>query len=317
MSKEGKGVMRSVVFFITMIKDNKQNYFLLFLLILVVNCNNTHTSVIEPKDLSTTIRYKEMEGIDPNLLSLDIYYSALIEQKKPVVIYVHGGAWSLGDKANQLENKINLFQSLNYVFVSVNYRLSPFPYEVNNSKRVMYPTHNRDIADAIKWVFDNISEYGGDQNNIALLGHSAGAHLVALTGTNPTFLNGVGLGFENIKGVAAIDTAGYDVRAKVEHGDRSYINAFGVDDNLNIEASPIHNVVKGVAYPKFFIAKRGSANRITIANNFINVLKENSISVSQVDGSIYNHNEINQAIGQVDEELITSKLVLFFKECFR
>ncbi len=309
--------MKPVVFITTMIKNNKQNYFLLFFLILVVTCNNANTSVIEPRNLFATIRYKEIEGIDPNLLSLDIYYNSLTEQKKPVVIYAHGGAWILGDKTNQLENKINLFQSLNYVFISVNYRLSPFPYEVNNPKRVMYPMHNRDLADAIKWVFDNISEYGGDSNNIALLGHSAGAHLVALTGTNPTFLNGVGLSFENIKGIAVIDTAGYDVRAKVENGNCLYINAFGVDGNLNMQASPIYNVVKGVAYPNFFIAKRGNPNRIRITDNFINALKKNSIFVSQVDGTIYNHKEINQAIGQPNEELITNKLILFFKECFR
>ncbi len=309
--------MKALTFFTTMIKDNKPNYLLSFLLILVVSCNNVHTSVLESRDLSTTIRYKEIEGIDPNLLSLDIYYSSLIEQKKPVVIYVHGGGWSRGDKVKQLENKINLFKSLNYVFVSVNYRLSPFPYEVNNPERVMYPTHNRDIADAIKWVFDNISEYGGDPNNIALLGHSAGAHLVALTGTNPTFLNGVGLSFGNIKGIAVIDTAGYDVRAKVENGNRLYINAFGVDSNLNMQASPIYNVAKGVDYPKFFIAKRGNTNRIRSIDNFINALKENSIFVSQVNGSIYNHKEINQAIGQPNEKLITNKLILFFKDCFR
>ncbi len=128
MSKEGKGVMRSVVFFITMIKDNKQNYFLLFLLILVVNCNNTHTSVIEPKDLSTTIRYKEMEGIDPNLLSLDIYYSALIEQKKPVVIYVHGGAWSLGDKANQLENPVKKLLDFTESLTPSDEKMSALPF---------------------------------------------------------------------------------------------------------------------------------------------------------------------------------------------
>ncbi len=309
--------MNPVAFFTTMIKNNKQNYLLLFLLILVVSCNNAHISVIESRDLSTTIRYKKIEGTDPNLLSLDIYYSSLTEQKKPVVIYVHGGAWNRGDKANQLKNKINLFKSLNYVFVSVNYRLSPFPYEVNNPERVMFPTHNRDIADAIKWVFDNINEYGGDKNNIALSGHSAGAHLVALTGTNPAFLNDVGLSFGNIKGIAVIDTAGYDVKAKVENGNRLYINAFGIDSNLNTQASPIYNVVKGVIYPKFFIAKRGNANRIKIADNFIRVLKENSIFVSQVDGRIYNHKEINQAIGQPNEKLITDKLILFFKECFR
>ncbi|PIE23625.1 MAG: carboxylesterase type B [Neptuniibacter caesariensis] len=309
--------MKPIFFFKPLIKNNTQSCFLLLFLTLFVNCNNTHASFIEEKHLVTTKKYKEIKDIDPNLLSLDIYYSSLTKQKKPVVVYVHGGGWVIGDKANRLKNKIKLFKSLDYVFVSINYRLSPFTYDIKNLKRVMYPTHNKDIADAIKWVFDNISQYGGDQNKIALLGHSAGAHLVALTGTNSAFLNEVGLSLEDIKGIAVIDTVGYDVKAKVKEGNPLYINAFGVDGDLNIQASPIYNIIKGVTYPKFFIAKRGSAKRIRMTDRFINALKENSVFVSQVDGSIYNHKEINQVIGQPNDELITNKLILFLKECFQ
>lgn len=100
--------------------------------------------------------------------------------------------------------------------MSINYRLSPFPYELDNPDRVLFPTHNIDVTDAIKWVTDNIDTYGGDVNNIALLGHSAGAHLVALTGTNPSFLNAVGLSFSDIRGIAAIDTEGYDILSEIQ-----------------------------------------------------------------------------------------------------
>ncbi len=62
-----------------------------------------NTSDTESKNLTATIQYKQIDGVDPNLLSLDIYYNGLIEQKKPIVIYVHGGAWSFGDKANNVE----------------------------------------------------------------------------------------------------------------------------------------------------------------------------------------------------------------------
>ncbi|PIE88077.1 MAG: carboxylesterase type B [Bacteroidetes bacterium] len=260
--------------------------------------------------------YKQIEGVDPNLLSLDLYYSSSTEWKKPVVIYVHGGGWSAGDKANALAHKINLFRELNYVFVSINYRLSPFPYEPDNPERVQYPMHNCDVADAVRWVFDHIAQYGGDPRKIVLLGHSAGAHLVALTGTNATFLNGVGLTFSHIRGVAVIDTKGYDVRFNVEEGDRLYINAFGVDTTLNRQASPIYNVVAGVSYPRFFVAKRGDVDRIRMANDFMDTLRKNGVFVSEVDGRIYTHREINQAIGKPGEELMTNALKLFFEACF-
>ncbi len=289
----------------------------LLLSILLLACDKSDSPIKETTNLSTTIQYKQIDGVEPNLLSLDIHYSSSTEQKKPVVIYVHGGAWCLGDKTNQLENKIKLFQKLNYVFVSVNYRLSPFPHQLNNPDRIMYPTHNQDIADAIKWVFDNISRYGGEANKIALLGHSAGGHLVALTGTNSSFLNDVGLNLSNIKGIAVIDTEGYDIAPKITDNNKNYINAFGTDSNLNTQASPIHNIVSGVSYPKFFIAKRGNTNRIQIANDFINTLKQNGVFVSQINGSIYSHSEINQAIGKDGEELITNELKLFLKNCFQ
>ncbi len=289
-----------------------------FLLIamLLLACNNKNIPK-ESANLLKTVQYKQIAGVAPELLSLDIYYNSLTEQKKPVVIYVHGGAWSLGDKANQLENKIELFQKLNYVFVSINYRLSPHPPEPNNPNRIMYPMHNSDVADAVKWLVDNIGVYGGDANKIALLGHSAGAHLVALTGTKPEFLNNVGLSFSNIKGIASIDTERYDVLSKVQDDNSIYINAFGVDSSLNVQASPIYNISAGVSYPKFFIAKRGNADRIKIANDFIAALKQKGVFVSQVDESIYNHKEINQAIGKADEKLITNALKLFFEECFK
>ena len=292
---------------------------LLILPLFLLECKKEEDTIIEnpPTDLSTSVEYKQMDSISSNLLSLDIYYNSLTEQKKPVVLYVHGGGWSIGDKSSQIENKISLFQSLDYLFVSINYRLSPFPFEPNNSNRIKFPAHNNDVADAIKWVINNISKYGGDQNKIALLGHSAGAHLVSLTATNSTFLTNVGLNFSNIKGVAAIDTEGYDVLSQVQNNNALYINAFGIDTNSNAQASPILNLTSGISYPKFFIAKRGSSGRIARADNFINTLVLNGVSVSQIDGSIYDHSGINDAIGKPNETLITNALKQFLTECFQ
>ncbi len=287
---------------------------LCFIILSIFSCN---TNKIDIETLLKTVEYKKLEDVNSNLLSLDLYYFSKIDIKRPVVIYVHGGAWSFGDKSSNIENKLNLFQSSNYIFVSINYRLSPFPFEIYNPDRIMYPAHNKDVADAIKWIYDNIDKYGGDKNKIALLGHSAGAHLVSLTGTNPNFLNDVGLSFSNIKGIASIDTEGYDVLAKIEENNNYYINAFGVNNTLNREASPIYNIVDGINYPKFFIAKRGNSARIKIANDFINILKSKGVAVFEVDGSVYSHSEINEAIGKKDEKVITGDLKQFFEECFK
>ncbi len=294
-------------------------FLILLTILFAFGCDKGNTTEqINSKDLTTTIEYKQISEISPNLLSLDIYYNNNVDIKKPVVVYVHGGGWCRGDKSNQIENKVNLFRSLNYIFVSVNYRLSPFPFDISNNNRIKYPDHNIDIADALLWINDNISQYGGNKHKIVLLGHSAGAHLVALTGTNKRFLENRGLSLESIKGVAVIDTKAFDIKEQIANGDNQnmYINAFGTDSIQNIDASPMYNVVNTISYPKFFIAKRGNSERIKCANNFISILETNGVSVYQVNGSIYDHQGINNAIGEPNETLITNTLKSFLVECF-
>lgn len=293
---------------------------LLFIFLLLFNCNkeNSKQSTATINNLTTTIEYNKSSGINSNLLSLDIYYNSNVDIQKPIIVYVHGGAWSIGDKSSQIENKVNLFRSLNYILVSVNYRLSPFPFDISNPNRIKYPDHNFDIANALLWINNNIEQYGGNKNKIALLGHSAGAHLVALTGTNTRFLENVGLNLSTIKGVAVIDTEGFDINKQIENGENQnmYINAFGTDTSINNDASPIYNVISTISYPRFFIAKRGNPQRIKYANDFITVLETNGVTVSQVNGSIYDHNGINNAIGESNEAVITTPLKQFFAECF-
>lgn len=52
----------------------------------------------------------------------------------------------------------------------------------------MHPDHADDVGAAVAWLEANAARYGGDGTQIALLGHSAGAHLVALVGTDPTYV---------------------------------------------------------------------------------------------------------------------------------
>ena len=272
------------------------------------------------KYLKQTVQYKSLKGINSNLLSLDIYYFKKSYEPKPVVIYVHGGGWCLGDKANQITNKTNLFEKQGYIFVSVNYRLSPYPYQTGTPGRIKYPDHNYDIADAVKWIYDNISKYGGDKNRIVLLGHSAGAHLVSLTGTNEKFLKSRGLPMTVIKGIASIDTKAYDVYGQIHNSSAlkmMYINAFGTDSVKNIEASPLYNVREGIQYPAFFIALRGSEQRKEASFRFIEKLQKYEVRVTWVDGSMYDHKGINNAIGDKDDTVITPALINFFKSCFR
>ncbi|WP_310391904.1 alpha/beta hydrolase [Hymenobacter sp.] len=267
----------------------------------------------------TTAQYKTLPGTDANLLSLDMYTTGattgISAAPRPVVIWVHGGGWRQGDKAQQLANKLSLFSSLDYVFVSVNYRLSPSSFELNNPNRIKFPDHNHDVADAVQWVFNNIGAHGGDPAKVVLLGHSAGAHLVSLTGTSPQFLPARGLALNRLKGVASIDTDTYDLTG--QGGEDIYQNAFGNDPATLRQASPMTHVAAGTAYPRFFVAKRGAAGRVANANAFISQLQAAGTVVSQVDGSRYDHEGVNNAIGEPNETVVTPALRTFLEDCFQ
>lgn len=102
--------------------------------------------------------------------ALDIYSpETRTSNGRPVVVFVSGGAWMLGYKAWSVMMAV-VFQSLGYVFVSIDYRNFP-----ENTVEAAV----QDAGLAINWVFDNIKRYGGDPNNVFLCGQSAGAHLIS------------------------------------------------------------------------------------------------------------------------------------------
>jgi hypothetical protein len=237
-----------------------------------------------------------------------------------VVVYVHGGKWSnpLKSKTTEISNMSSTFQAEDYVFVAVNYRLSPKPYELENPERIMFPDHNNDVADAIKWVYDKIETYGGDKDNIGLIGHSAGAHLVALTGANKYFLEERGLSLSNIKGVAVLDTKAYDIQERVENAEDTdlYINAFGNNPSRYSLASPIMHLDTKNNHPNFLIVKRGSLESHRIVDNFSSSLETNSVNVTVVEADEYSHDEVFLKFGVEGEELVTPPILEFFSNCF-
>ncbi len=109
---------------------------------------------------------------------LDIYLPAGEDAIKeaPVLLQVHGGAWSVGAKEHQGRPLMNRMAAKGWVCVAINYRLSP---------RDPWPAHIVDVKRAIAWVRDNIADYGGDPDYLVLTGGSAGGHLTALAALTP------------------------------------------------------------------------------------------------------------------------------------
>lgn len=212
----------------------------LFLVILSV-C--TSTSYAEVK-VTQNIKY----GSDEAQI-IDVYQPDGFQQgnKYPVVIWIHGGGWRNGSMHDSIYRDImTTWAKQGIVVVGIDYRLSP---------KYMHPIHVQDVATGISWVYRNIDSFGGDINRISLMGHSAGAHLVALVATNPNYLGAYGLSPGKIlANVFAIDSAAYDLSDPVQAGRKLIRNAFGTDPSVLKDASPTLNVQMGGSYPPFIMA---------------------------------------------------------------
>jgi acetyl esterase/lipase len=104
--------------------------------------------------------------------------------RAPVLLQVPGGAWMVGSKRQQAYPLMSHLAELGWVCVAINYRLSP---------RSTWPDHIVDVKRALAWTKQNIAEYGGDPDWIAITGGSAGGHLsalAALTANDPQFQPG-------------------------------------------------------------------------------------------------------------------------------
>jgi len=154
----------------------------------------------------------------------------------PVLMYVHGGAWTFGSKTF-IQHIGRTFAARGIVTVLVNYRLSPI---------AKHPEHIRDVARAFDWVKRNIDRYGGDPDTVFIAGHSAGGHLVSLLALNERYLAEVGRSSDEIAGVVSISGL-YRV------GGTSLIfeNTFPSSAEMLIDASPEFHVDD--AQPPFLI----------------------------------------------------------------
>lgn len=178
---------------------------------------------------SETISY----GRDP-LQALDVWRAKGTSGPAPLIVFVHGGGWKRGDKDNATGRfKAVHYPEQGYAFASINYRLVP---------AATVEQQAADVASAVRALIDRAGSLGIDRRRIVLMGHSAGAHLVALVGTDPRYLRGAGLSFADIAGVIPIDGAAYDVAAQMQDGPpimhKTFEQAFGTDPVRQKALSP-------------------------------------------------------------------------------
>lgn len=232
------------------------------------------------------------------LQTLDLTLPRERTGRAPLVLYVHGGGWKRGDKDNATGSwKAPHYTGEGYAFASINYRLVPdFTVEQQAA----------DVAAAVRALIDRADSLGIDRSRIVLMGHSAGAHLVALVGTDEQYLRGAGLSFADIKGVIPIDGAAYDVPAQMSDGppvmQATYRQAFGTDPARQRALSPTMQAGLPNA-PSFLLLHVQRPDGVRQAEALAAALQSAGTATARegfAGEGLQGHAEINRSLGKHD-----------------
>ena len=234
----------------------------------------------------------------------------------PVVFWIHGGGWQVGDKTS-VQAKPKAFVDKGYVFVSTNYRFLP---------NVDMETIVGDIAKSIHWVHDHIAEYGGDPKRLLVMGHSAGAQLAALICTDDRYLKAEGLSLAIIKGCVPVDGDTYDVPLMIKTSAArrkalgqpdpkfGHFEKFGSDPVKHRDFSAVNHVAREKGIPPFLLLYVGDhPDTSAQAQRLGSVLTEAGIAAKVFGAKDTNHSKIDENLG-LPEDPSTRALLEFADE---
>lgn len=252
--------------------------------------------------------YGDSERPDRELQSLDVFWIDNLK-RRPVIIYLHDGAWALGTKAD-VNKKPGFFSLHDMAFVSMNYRLR---WEASLNDQL------DDVVSVIRWVGDNADQYGLDPKRIVLMGHGAGAHLAALVATQPAFLDTGEIDFAHVRAVVGIDSASYDIGALMADEATAYLDKrrhrliFGEEAQGWRTASPITHLAEGKTIPPFaLLYVPGNNSTASQARHFAKALRESDIDVIMIPGNEKTTETIDDEIGSA-RDAPTLALITFLR----
>lgn len=236
--------------------------------------------------------YDHKSGVGDGNFTMDVY-APDGAKNAPIVIMVHGGAWTVGNKQASIgKDQPRFFNDNGFIYIAINYRLAPdHPF----------PAPVEDAAAAIAYTYKHAADFGGNKNDIFLMGHSAGAHSVALVSVDPSYLGKHGLGLGVIKGTVPLDGAAYNlVKTGEKKGElpRFYRPAFGSDPKVWAKASPTLQVLDGRDVPPMLLLYVDRAQSPKKAQELADVLRQNGYMAQAVLASKRSHKSLNRRLGE-------------------
>jgi acetyl esterase/lipase len=217
----------------------------------------------------------------------------------PLIVFVHGGAWMRGSKEQATGRyKAAHFTGEGYNFATIDYRLVP---------QATVEQQAQDVADAVAALLKRADALGIDRSRVVLMGHSAGAQLVALVGTDPKYMKAAGLRLDALSGVIPIDGAAYDVAGQMAETRNpfmrtTYDTVFGEDPARQRALSPVAQAAAPNA-PAFLLLHVERVDGIAQAKELEAALQAAGTHVARAQfpgRGLAGHIEINKRLGEDD-----------------
>jgi acetyl esterase/lipase len=222
---------------------------------------------------------------------LDLYLPRAGARNAPVLLQIHGGGWTIGNKREQALPLMTYLAARGWICVAANYRLSP---------KATFPDHLVDLKRALLWIRENIASYGGDPDFAVATGGSAGGHLaamLALTAGDPEYQPG----FESVDTTIRACIPFYGVYDFTNHyglqtqrGLDSFLGRFVMKKRLQDDidafrrASPMHRIHADA--PPFFVihGTHDSLASVEEARHFADLLRRSSrepVAYAEIPGA--------------------------------
>ncbi|CAN5272239.1 hypothetical protein BH23BAC1_BH23BAC1_34310 [soil metagenome] len=236
---------------------------------------------------------------------LDVFYHDNLQQPAEILVFIHGGTWINGSKDIYSSFGRNL-ASKGIVSAIINYRLGDI---VNFQKMAA------DCAAAVKWIYKNAAEFGGNKSKITVCGHSAGGHLSALIALDHQYFDR--LNMDNpIKGCILIDAFGLNIGSFIQDHGALYLHyiekIFTKDPEVWKQASPI-NFINNRHIPFMILTGSRTYPFLTLDNEkFFKQIRRYNLKVDYEVLAGKSHVEMITQLNKADN-LLYEKLIDFIK----
>ncbi|MDR0641650.1 MAG: carboxylesterase family protein [Treponema sp.] len=275
----------------------------------IKDCTNWGNSAVQPPQDPFMFWTEEFiisnKIYSEDCLNLNVWTPGTAE-RKPVIMFIHGGGYTSGGSSCDVYDGEAIARK-DVVFVSVNYRAGIFGFLANSQLQTENDGCGNfavlDLIKALEWIRDNITQFGGDPENVTIMGQSAGSGLVQALVASPRaknmFHHAVAQSYN------AIQSPFKDITAQIEQGDALGIS---LDDLRSMSTGDVFNLKWAsspcvgtdiIPYDLATAYNKGAANDVDLTSGFV-----------EGDGLLFFRGDAELPADQLEKNMMVSQLAL-------